>query len=1517
MADNGKEVTPAQAAPGSDAQPAPKPPAAQQAPAAALPQPSPAAQGGAAGGSASVPVGPATGKRLSLGAGSAAKGDDSDVILQRLREFVEKEGGQWDEGWRVEKKMRASGNTAGTFDVYYFSPGGKRFRSRTEVARFLGLAPEPEKKSGKAASGKAAASKPAPIVTFSREEAVQRAKDAAGDLAMHVPLLLPDGVTVTRLGEADPRPAYHTATQLWPVGYEARVADAQVGTFVCVIRDGGAGGPIFRVRLDPAGKDNGAKLLAEGKDPGDVWSKRSSWEAEERRLNKEAERWRKLGNKANKGVEKKEKQLGSAVDKAEKKRKRETDKEPAQGGARGSAKAPRKQEGRAGEAAAAVNGPGSGRKAVRRRSGVGTYRKQGTTELEKDVGHVMDKLLDKIEAAAEREARREEAKQQRRREHEAEKEARAAQRAAQRQEAKSEKERAKEAAKGERRHQAGAERDARLAASGTSLDVSDELLPGAQNPPPPPQPIGSGKLAPELSGAVVEVWEFLGRFSELLQVDAPHLAALEAALAEPQGENAQVVAAAALPLLDLLVSEAVEAALDLTAEANPDVKRRDLGGAFPPVREDCWTEVTRRYLDLCGASRMVASSEASGGLDTALGTLVGSAPLAVLGPAVTLQTLMTGPRGGDPRSGLAGLPLGASRSAPDAIMVRQDAASLAAAEQLLREAGGPAAAAEAAAQTRTKKACRHILWDLFNLLGPKDHTGAKATCRTLCYEGNAAAAAARTARPLDLMTVAARVDQGVYSRMDDGLAAFASDVRGVCETMRAACRRANSPFAARMAERRASEMADLLEATLDSLVDKHGSGSAGNTKTAGRTAHELANGDSKEEGGEPAAAANGLAGVPGQERSSAVDDVSRPFQPVEGCCMCWANEDPHRILLCDGCDAGYHIYCLDPPLGEIPAGEWYCPACARERQLHQKLPFAHRHVDLAEDDCWTAAQQLGQHTAAELGPACLVAILSLLAGLASCTAATRQHLLSQEEKRKELRKELVELRVRLKREENERLNEERERLAAAHQAAKPAGEAAAGPGPVPEPSAAVAAKQGGREGAAGGKAAKGTKRKAGGEAGEEGEGQAERKPRTRGAGGEGEQLVPEVALARMEELVLQIQRLVGRREPLGYDRHWNRYWLLGSPASPIGSVFVEARPGGKAPQDDCPPSSAEGSQTVATSSAAATASAWGCYQTVAQLEQLIEFLNVRGAREGPLRKALQKPGEAFDAVRGSAGRLARWRALVEGAKGAQALLAGLVVLEGALRGDRLKPWWRLWAFPTPDIEAAGTCAAVRLRLHALRAAIKRGGAAAAQREPASYAHAGGGYSFRQASRLAPGALAEKSFGGGTDDSGAEDSDAGGRRPAKRTRFGQRAAGDSKVAQGDAALAWQLQQELNSSRRAARAGGRAPGGDARETRHSSRLHPAQDDRRRSGRHSGSASGKGKRTPRDTPNTSAPASDASDDDLQVNEDSGSNSDGPAPMRKTRAQLAREELEEPGSEEKPATVAVHGRRRLRKAA
>uniref|UniRef100_UPI00358F9370 bromodomain adjacent to zinc finger domain protein 1A-like n=1 Tax=Myxine glutinosa TaxID=7769 RepID=UPI00358F9370 len=45
------------------------------------------------------------------------------------------------------------------------------------------------------------------------------------------------------------------------------------------------------------------------------------------------------------------------------------------------------------------------------------------------------------------------------------------------------------------------------------------------------------------------------------------------------------------------------------------------------------------------------------------------------------------------------------------------------------------------------------------------------------------------------------------------------------------------------------------------------------------------------------------------------------------CHLCGRKNDPGNMLLCDSCDRGHHLYCLQPRLKDVPEGDWFCPEC--------------------------------------------------------------------------------------------------------------------------------------------------------------------------------------------------------------------------------------------------------------------------------------------------------------------------------------------------------------------------------------------------------------------------------------------------------------------------------------------------------------------------------------------------------------------------------------------------------------
>jgi len=66
----------------------------------------------------------------------------------------------------------------------------------------------------------------------------------------------------------------------------------------------------------------------------------------------------------------------------------------------------------------------------------------------------------------------------------------------------------------------------------------------------------------------------------------------------------------------------------------------------------------------------------------------------------------------------------------------------------------------------------------------------------------------------------------------------------------------------------------------------------------------------------------------------------------QNCQFCSSGENEDKLLLCDGCDKGYHTYCFKPKMENIPDGDWYCYECLNKATSERKCIVCGGHRQL-------------------------------------------------------------------------------------------------------------------------------------------------------------------------------------------------------------------------------------------------------------------------------------------------------------------------------------------------------------------------------------------------------------------------------------------------------------------------------------------------------------------------------------------------------------------------------------------
>ncbi|CAI9086936.1 OLC1v1020874C1 [Oldenlandia corymbosa var. corymbosa] len=70
-----------------------------------------------------------------------------------------------------------------------------------------------------------------------------------------------------------------------------------------------------------------------------------------------------------------------------------------------------------------------------------------------------------------------------------------------------------------------------------------------------------------------------------------------------------------------------------------------------------------------------------------------------------------------------------------------------------------------------------------------------------------------------------------------------------------------------------------------------------------------------------------------RSRMESKSEENEPDYDDVRCQKCGSGEDDNQLLLCDGCDRGFHIFCLRPILPSVPNGSWFCPSCSNHSKI--------------------------------------------------------------------------------------------------------------------------------------------------------------------------------------------------------------------------------------------------------------------------------------------------------------------------------------------------------------------------------------------------------------------------------------------------------------------------------------------------------------------------------------------------------------------------------------------------------
>ena len=96
----------------------------------------------------------------------------------------------------------------------------------------------------------------------------------------------------------------------------------------------------------------------------------------------------------------------------------------------------------------------------------------------------------------------------------------------------------------------------------------------------------------------------------------------------------------------------------------------------------------------------------------------------------------------------------------------------------------------------------------------------------------------------------------------------------------------------------------------------------------------------------------------GAESGSGADSESDGEWSQLACGKCTRADCADSMLICDRCEHGFHMFCLEPRLTAVPKGNWFCAACVKVKQEPKKL-FSPTKRSLPEDWADEAKEDAG------------------------------------------------------------------------------------------------------------------------------------------------------------------------------------------------------------------------------------------------------------------------------------------------------------------------------------------------------------------------------------------------------------------------------------------------------------------------------------------------------------------------------------------------------------------------------